>query len=83
MSTEADGTAETGRLGCSPSPLFLSLASPGTDTLIIVLSETKISRGSHNNRCVSSHGCDLLPDKGQSVKPGRIRVSEDSDPKKT
>lgn len=51
------------------SPLFLSLASPGTDTLIIVLSETKLGSKSHNNRCVSFHGRDLLPDTGQNEKP--------------
>lgn len=46
------------------SPLFLSLSSSGTDTLIIVLSETKIGNRSHNNRCVGFHGHDLLSDIG-------------------
>lgn len=61
---------------------FLSLASLGTDTLIIVLSETKIGSRSHSNRCVSFRGCDLLPDIGQSERPGRNQVSGDNDPKK-
>lgn len=61
---------------------FLSLGSPGTDTLISVLSETKLGNRSHNNRCVSFHGCDLLPDIGQSEKPSRIQVRGDNDPEK-
>lgn len=61
---------------------FLSLGSPGTDTLIIVLSETKLGNRSHNSRCVSFHGCDLLPDIGQSEKRSRIQVSGDNDPEK-
>lgn len=35
------------------------LASMETDTLIIILSETKIGNRSHNNRCVNFHGHDL------------------------
>lgn len=38
----------------------LSPGSPRTDTLIIVLSETKEGNGLHE--CVSFHVCDLLPD---------------------
>lgn len=65
------------------SPLFLSSGSPGTDTLIIVLSGTKMGNQLHNNnRCVSFHGCDLLPGVGQNEKPGRIQVSRDNDPER-
>lgn len=61
------------------SPLFLSLFSQGTDTLIIVFSETKLVSRSHNNRCVSFHGHDLLPDTGQNENLDRIQVSRDND----
>lgn len=66
----------------SVSSVFFSLGSPRTDTLIIVLSGTKIGNRSHNNSCVSFHGCDLLPDIGQSEKPSRIQVSRDNHPEK-
>lgn len=63
------------------SPLVLSPGSLRTDTLIIVLSETKVGNRLHNNRCVSFHSCDLLPDIGQvSEKPVKIQVSRDNDP---
>lgn len=60
----------------------LSPGSPRTDTLIIVLSWTKIGNRSDNNRCVSFHIGDLLPDMALSVKPCRIQVSKDDDPEK-
>lgn len=46
------------------SPLFLSLASPGTDTLIILLSKTKMGNMSNNIRYVNLNGKDLLSDFG-------------------
>lgn len=52
---------ETVRLWCIDSvlaPLFVWLASMETDTLITILSETKIGNRSHNNRCVNFHGPD-------------------------
>lgn len=61
------------------SLLFLSLASPGIDTIIIVLSGTKQGSKSHNNRCVSFHGRDLLSDTGQNETLGGIQVSRDND----
>lgn len=47
---------ETVRLWCIDSvltPVFVWLASMETDTLISILSETKIGNRSHNNRCVT------------------------------
>ena len=85
MSAEAKGTLKL--RGCDVYAqfcllCFCHLASPGTDTLIIVLSGTKMGNRSHNNRCVSFHGCDLLPDIGRSEKPGRIQVSGENDSEK-
>lgn len=40
------------------------------DTLIIVLSETKIFNRSHSNRCVHCHGCDLLCAVGRRIQTG-------------
>lgn len=69
------------RLGSIRSLLspVLSPGSPRTDTLIIVLSGTKMGNRLDNNRCVSFHIGDLLPD---SEKPCRIQVSKDDDPQK-
>lgn len=41
-----------------------------TDTLIIILSETKIGNGSHNNRCVNFHGHDLQCALGLKIQTG-------------
>lgn len=64
---------ESVRLWCIDSvltPLFVWLASMEIDTLIIVLSETKIFNRSHNNRCVHCHGCDLLCAVGLKIQTG-------------
>lgn len=64
---------ETVRLWCidsSLASLFVCLASMEIDTLIIILSETKIGNRSHNNRCVHCHGCDLLCDVGLKIQTG-------------
>lgn len=41
-----------------------------TDTLITILSETKIGNRSHNNRCVNFHGRDLQCALGLIIQTG-------------
>lgn len=57
---------------------FCVVLPPETDTLIIVLSETKMGNRSHNNRCVGFHGRDPLS-WHWSETPGWIQVSQDND----
>lgn len=82
------GHAETAKAEvCAPGarrrPGFLSPSSPRTDTLIIVLSETKMGNRLHKSRWVSFHGRDLLPDIGRErEKPVRNQVSGDRDPER-
>lgn len=61
--------------------LFLFFGSPRSDTLIIVLSQTKMGNGLYNSRCDSFHLCDLLSDIGQTRKnPFKNQVSGNNDP---
>lgn len=53
--------------------MFLSPGFPRADTLITVLSRTKIGNRLHNNRCVSFHSCDLLPDIGHVTNVAGFR----------